>query len=237
MLPSAVSASIAAFTGTRYPNHLPLRQEASRAPRTTTPPKRIHTLTMRRLVLASTSPFRRELLGRLGLPFEVAAPNIDESRLPGESPEALVLRLSEAKARAVAAQLPDGLVIGSDQAAVIDGEVLGKPGNREGAIEQLTRASGRRVTFLTGLSLVDATSRRAHTLCEHFHVYFRTLSAEQIARYVDREEPFNCAGSFKSEGYGITLFDRLEGDDPNALVGLPLIRLVDLLRAEGIALP
>ncbi len=194
-------------------------------------------MTTRRLVLASTSPFRRELLGRLGLPFEVAAPAVDESRLPGESPEALVLRLSEAKARAVAAQLADALVIGSDQVAVIDDEVLGKPGNRERAIAQLTRASGRCVTFLTGLSLVDAATGRAHTLCEPFHVHFRALSADQIARYVDREQPFNCAGSFKSEGYGITLFERLEGNDPNALIGLPLIRLVALLGREGVPLP
>jgi len=194
-------------------------------------------MTTPRLVLASTSPFRRELLGRLGLPFEVAAPTVDEARLPGESPEALVLRLSEAKARAVAAQLGDALVIGSDQVAVIGDEVLGKPGDRERAIAQLTRASGRRVTVLTGLSLVDAATGRAHTLCEPFHVHFRALSAEQIARYVDREQPFNCAGSFKSEGYGITLFERLEGDDPNALIGLPLIRLVALLGLEGVPLP
>jgi MAF protein len=194
-------------------------------------------MTTRRLVLASTSPFRRELLRRLGLPFEVAAPAVDEARLPGEPPEALVLRLSEDKARAVAAQLGDALVIGSDQVAVIDEEVLGKPGDRDRAIAQLARASGRRVTFLTGLSLVDAASGRARTLCEPFHVHFRVLSAEQIARYVDREQPFNCAGSFKSEGYGITLFERLEGGDPNALIGLPLIRLVALLGLEGVPLP
>lgn len=191
----------------------------------------------RSLVLASTSPFRRVLLSRLGLPFEVAAPDVDESRHAGESPTALVLRLSEAKARAVAARLTDALVIGSDQVAIIDDEVLGKPGTREHAIGQLSRAAGRRVSFLTGLSLVDARSGRAHTLCEPFHVHFRALSAEQIARYVDREQPFGCAGSFKSEGYGVTLFRRLEGDDPSALIGLPLIRLVDLLGREGVALP
>jgi MAF protein len=190
-----------------------------------------------RLVLASTSPFRRELLGRLGLPFEVAAPNVDEARLTGESPQALVLRLSEAKARAIAPSFPESLIIGSDQVAVIDGEVLGKPGNRERALAQLTRAAGRRVTFLTGLSLVDGASGRAHTLYEPFHVHFRALDPDQIARYVAREQPYNCAGSFKSEGYGITLFQRLEGDDPSALVGLPLIRLVELLGREGIALP
>ena len=194
-------------------------------------------MSTRRLVLASTSPFRRELLARLGLPFEVAAPEVDESHHVGESPEALVLRLSEAKARAVAERFPDALVIGSDQVAVIDDEVLGKPGTRERAIAQLSRAAGRRVSFLTGLSLVDAPSGRSHTLCEPFHVHFRRLGTEQIARYVDLEQPFGCAGSFKSEGYGITLFRRLEGDDPSALIGLPLIRLVELLAKEGVALP
>lgn len=192
---------------------------------------------MRRLVLASTSPFRRELLARLGLPFEVMAPDVDESRRPQETPEALVLRLSEAKARAAAAAFADALVIGSDQVAVIDGAVLGKPGNRQRAVEQLARAAGKCVTFLTGLSLVDAASGRAQTVCERFRVHFRPLDPAQIARYVDREQPFNCAGSFKSEGYGITLFERLEGDDPNALIGLPLIRLVELLGREGVALP
>lgn len=192
---------------------------------------------MRRLILASTSPFRRELLGRLGLPFEVADPEVDETREPGEQPEAMVLRLSEAKARVVAARHADALVIGSDQAAVIGDEVLGKPGGRERAIAQLSRAAGRRVTFLTGLALVDAASGRAQTVIEPFHVHFRALDPAQIARYVDREQPFNCAGSFKSEGYGITLFERLEGDDPTAVIGLPLIRLVQLLEREGIALP
>jgi septum formation protein len=194
-------------------------------------------MSTRRLVLASTSPFRRELLARLGLPFEVATPDVAESRHAGESPEAMVLRLSEAKARAVAEQFADALVIGSDQVAVIDDEVLGKPGTRERAIGQLSRAAGHRVTFLTGLALLDARSGRAHTLCEPFHVHFRPLSADQIERYVDREQPFGCAGSFKSEGYGVTLFRRLEGDDPSALIGLPLIRLVELLGREGVALP
>ena len=194
-------------------------------------------MTTRRLVLASTSPYRRELLGRLGLPFEVVAPLVDESRLPDESPEALVLRLSEAKARAVATRFAAALIIGSDQVAVIDDEVVGKPGNRERAIAQLSRAAGRRVSFLSGLSLVDAASGRAHTVCEPFHVHFRPLGPEQIARYLDREQPFSCAGSFKSEGYGITLFERLEGNDPSALIGLPLIRLVELLGREGLPLP
>jgi MAF protein len=192
---------------------------------------------MRRLILASTSPYRQELLQRLGLPFAVAAPQVDESRLPDEPAETLVTRLSEAKARSVASRQDDALVIGSDQAAVIGSEILGKPGGRDRAIAQLSRASGQRVTFLTGLSLVDAASGRTHTVCEPFHVHFRALDASQIARYVDHEQPFNCAGSFKAEGYGITLFRRLEGDDPSALIGLPLIRLVALLAVEGIALP
>jgi MAF protein len=192
---------------------------------------------MPNLVLASTSPYRRELLARLGLAFETVSPDCAETALPGEAPEALVRRLSEAKARSVAHRLPTSLVIGSDQVASLDGDILGKPGGREQAITQLLRASGRRVTFWTGLSLVDASSGRALTVCEPFHVHFRTLSPDQIARYVDREQPFDCAGSFKSEGYGITLFERLEGDDPTALVGLPLIRLVQLLGEAGLALP
>lgn len=186
------------------------------------------------IVLASTSPYRRELLARLGLPFATAAPDADESRLPGEDPRDLVLRLAEAKARAVAPAHPGALVIGSDQVACIDGEVLGKPGDRERAITQLTRAAGREVVFLTGLCLLDARFGRAETLCEPFRVCFRPLSAEQIAAYVDRERPFNCAGSFKSEGLGIALFERLDGDDPNALVGLPLIRLIGMLARAGV---
>ena len=186
------------------------------------------------LVLASTSPFRRELLARLGLPFTTAAPEVDESPLPGENAERLVLRLAEAKARAVAAAHPDALVIGSDQVAGLGGAVLGKPGSRERAIEQLRQASGRTVVFRTGRCLFNAASGRAQTLCETFKVHFRDLTPAQIEAYVDREAPFGCAGSFKSEGLGITLFTRLEGADPNALIGLPLIRLVDMLAVEGV---
>ena len=189
------------------------------------------------LVLGSTSPFRRALLEKLGLPFTTVAPEVDESHRPGETPETLVKRLAEAKARAAAAGRPRSLVIGSDQVACIDGDILGKPGNRENAIAQLERAAGRVVTFYTGLCLYNSAEDRAQVLCEPFRVHFRRLAREQIARYVDAEQPFNCAGSFKSEGYGITLFERLEGDDPNSLVGLPLIRLVELLGNEGIALP
>jgi MAF protein len=186
------------------------------------------------LVLASTSPFRRELLARLGIPFRTASPAVDESRLPDEAPEALVMRLAEAKARAVAGEYPDTLIVGSDQVACIDGDVLGKPGSRERAIAQLVQASGRTLTFYTGLCLLDAESGRTQVLCEPFRVHFRALTRARIEGYVDRERPFNCAGSFKSEGLGIALFERLEGDDPSALVGLPLIRLVAMLEAEGV---
>ena len=186
------------------------------------------------LVLASTSPFRRELLARLGLPFETAAPDIDESPQPEESAQGLVLRLAESKARAIAARYADALIIGSDQVASIGGNLLGKPGDRAHAIAQLAAASGRTALFRTGLCLLDAASGRAQVHCEPFKVHFRTLTQAQIAHYVDRERPFDCAGSFKSEGLGITLFERLEGADPNALIGLPLIRLVDMLANEGV---
>jgi MAF protein len=188
----------------------------------------------RNLVLASTSPFRRELLGKLGLGFDTASPDIDESPRPGEDAKQLVERLAEAKARAVAETYPDALVIGSDQVAVLDGAILGKPGGRARAVEQLTRASGRTVVFQTGLCLVDAATGRARTLCEPFRVHFRNLTPAQIDAYLDREQPYGCAGSFKSEGLGIALFERLDGADPNALIGLPLIRLIDLLTAEGV---
>lgn len=190
-----------------------------------------------KLVLGSSSPFRRELLERLGIPFVMESPDIDERALANETPEDLVLRLAEEKARAAGQNHPDALVIGSDQVACIDGEILGKPGTRENAIAQLERTAGRRVTFYTGLCLLNTESNQEQIACESFHVHFRHLSREQIERYIDREQPYNCAGSFKSEGLGITLFDRLEGDDPNALVGLPLIRLVNMLAEEGIEIP
>ncbi|MGB5831521.1 MAG: nucleoside triphosphate pyrophosphatase [Thiohalocapsa sp.] len=186
------------------------------------------------LVLASTSPFRRELLARLGLDFETASPNIDERRLPGETAQSLVLRLAEAKARAVASSYPNALIIGSDQVASIGGAMLGKPGTRECAIAQLSQASGRTAQICTGLCLFDTASGRIQVCCEPYKVRFRILSATQIEAYVDREQPFNCAGSFKSEGLGIALFERLEGSDPNALIGLPLIRLIDMLATAGV---
>lgn len=187
------------------------------------------------LVLASTSPYRRELLGRLGLAFSVCSPDVDETPNAEESPADLVRRLAEAKARAGAQQHMDAaLVIGSDQVAVVDDEVLGKPGSFERACEQLTRLSGRRVTFLTGLCLYNTALQRTQVDMVPFTVEFRRLTHHQIAAYVRREQPLNCAGSFKSEGLGISLFTRMEGEDPTALVGLPLIRLVDMLTAEGV---
>jgi septum formation protein len=188
----------------------------------------------RTLVLASTSPFRHALLERLGLPFQTLSPEVDETPVPGERPEALVRRLAEAKARAGATVFPRALIIGSDQVACIDGAILGKPGTRQRAIRQLQRASGRAVVFHTGLSLLDAASGRVQTDCVPFRVHFRPLEQERIETYLDRERPFGCAGSFKSEGLGIALFERLEGDDPNALIGLPLIRLVTMLEVAGI---
>jgi septum formation protein len=188
----------------------------------------------RKLVLASTSPFRRVLLERLGIPFATANPSVDETPLPAEEPVLLVQRLAEAKARAVAHAHRRALIIGSDQLATLDGAVMGKPGGRAGAITQLEMASGRTVSFLTGLCLLNADSGHAQVACEPFRVHFRTLTPEQIAFYVDQEQPFSCAGSFKSEGLGIALFERLEGDDPNALIGLPLIRLIRMLATEGI---
>ena len=189
------------------------------------------------LILGSTSPFRRELLGRLRVAFDCDSPDVDETHHAGETPEQLVLRLAESKAKAVGERHPNALIIGSDQVACINGDILGKPGNREKAIEQLTQAAGKAVTFYTGLCLFNSATGRTQVLCEPFRVHFRALNPEQIARYVDAEQPFHCAGSFKSEGLGITLFERLEGDDPNALIGLPLIRLVQMLGEEGIELP
>jgi septum formation protein len=189
----------------------------------------------RRLILASTSPFRRELLTRLGLPFATRSPEVDETRLPGEDAPRLVIRLAEWKARRVAEREPNALVIGSDQAAVLEGEIIGKPGNHQRAVEQLQRASGRVVTFYTGLCLLDSASGFRQVAVEPFRVAFRVLTGEMIEHYLQREQPYQCAGSFKSEGLGIALFERLEGDDPTGLIGLPLIRLTRMLEAAGIA--
>lgn len=189
-----------------------------------------------RLILASTSIYRRELLNRLGLSFETARPETDETPLAGESPHDLARRLAVAKAGAVAALQPDAWVIGSDQVAEFDGQPIGKPGTRDRAIAQLSAMSGREVRFLTGLCLTRAgqAPREAMDLTV---VRFRPLGLAEIQRYVDREQPFDCAGSFKSEGLGITLFDAIESQDPTALVGLPLIATCGLLRDAGFELP
>ena len=190
-------------------------------------------MTCRQLVLASTSPFRRELLGRLGFSFDIANPRTDESPLPNEAPEDTALRLSEAKARAVAPLFPDALIIGSDQVAILDGQVYGKPGTHENATKQLQTMRGRTVNFFTGLCLLDAKTGEAHVRGIPTLVTFRNLSDEEIENYLRREQPYNCAGAAKSEGLGIAIIARMQGDDPNALVGLPLIALCDLFREVG----
>ena len=187
-----------------------------------------------KLILASTSPYRRELLSRLGLPFEVANPETDETPLPDEAPQALALRLAEAKARAVADRYPDALIIGSDQVATVDGKIYGKPGNHERAVAQLCALSGKTVNFFTALCLFNAASGQAEVRGVPTLVSFRQLSNDEIEAYLRREPAYNCAGSAKSEGLGIALLSGMQGDDPNALVGLPLIALCDLLRNQGV---
>lgn len=187
-----------------------------------------------KLILASTSPFRRELLSRLGIPFEVTNPRTDETPLPGETPENTALRLAEAKAKAVAGDFPDALIIGSDQVAVLNGQVFGKPGTHQRAVEQLRTLSGNTINFFTGLCLYNARTGVSHVKGVPTLVGFRTLSDQAIENYLRREQPYNCAGSAKSEGLGIALLSRMEGEDPNALVGLPLIALCDMLLAEGV---
>lgn len=190
-----------------------------------------------KIVLASTSAYRRELLQRFGLPFETARPDIDESPLPDESPATTAERLAEQKARAVAGHYPDALIIGSDQVAHMGETRFGKPGTVERAVAQLQTMSGRTVTFHTALALLNTRNGRIQVEAVPTEVRFRQLSEAEIIRYVDKERPLDCAGSAKSEGLGITLLEALSGDDPNALVGLPLIALARMLRNEGISLP
>lgn len=185
------------------------------------------------LILASTSPFRKELLARLQLPFDTASPEVDETPLVGETPEQTALRLSEAKARAVAQRFPDALIIGSDQVACLDGNIYGKPGTHERAVEQLKAMRGRTVNFYTGLCLLNAATGAIHLRGIPTLVTFRELTDGEIERYLKKEQPYNCAGSAKSEGLGIAVIARMEGNDPNALIGLPLIALCDLLGEEG----
>jgi MAF protein len=188
-----------------------------------------------KLVLASSSLYRRELLGKLAIPFETGTPDIDETPYPGELPNALVSRLSAEKAAALQSAYPDSLIVGSDQIATLDNTLLTKPGSLEKAKKMLLACSGRQVNFITGLSLLNTTTGRCKTVVEEFQVYFRSLSEREISRYLEKELPLDCAGSFKVEGLGICLFEKLQGNDPNALIGLPLIRLVDLLKAEGLS--
>jgi septum formation protein len=189
-----------------------------------------------RLILGSTSRYRRELLERLRLPFDVARPDTDETPLAGEAPEALGRRLARAKAANVAARHPEAWVIGSDQVAEFDGRPLGKPGNHAAAADQLRAMSGQSVRFLTGLCLMRGDGEILEAL-DCTVVRFRALATDEIERYLAAEQPYDCAGSFKSEGLGITLFDAIETRDPTALIGLPLIATARLLREAGFALP
>jgi len=185
------------------------------------------------LVLASTSPFRKQLLEKLHLDFSTANPQVNEDPLVGESAIQLVERLAIAKAQAVSKDFPDALIIGSDQVCLNNDIILGKPGNFEKAFQQLKAASGKHVRFYTGLAVVNSKTGAVQSLVEPFDVHFRILSDEMITHYLKKEQPYNCAGSFKSEGFGISLFNRFEGKDPNSLIGLPLISLIEMLEREN----
>ena len=189
------------------------------------------------LILASASPYRKLLLERFSIPFEVVVSGIDEAQRKGETPEDLVRRLAAEKASAVAALRPEAAVIGSDQIALLDGQVFGKPGTRERAVQQLSKASGRMVRFLTAVALRTPDSREAIVALVPTDVHFRSLTRDEIERYLDREPALNCAGSFQIEGLGITLTERIESPDPTALIGLPLITLSRMLVAAGFLLP
>jgi len=191
----------------------------------------------RPLVLGSTSRYRRELLERLNLPFSVAAPHVDETPEPGEAPRALALRLALAKARAVAQQHPQAVVIGSDQVADLAGTPLGKPGGHERAVQQLRQMRGQAVVFQTAVAVVCPATGFEQVELAPVEVQFRDLSDAEIERYLQAEQPYDCAGSAKSEGLGIALLDAIHSDDPTALVGLPLIRTCRMLRAAGLVLP
>ena len=190
--------------------------------------------TIRRLILGSTSPYRRELLSRLRLPFDVVSPQVDETPLADEPPRALALRLALAKARAVASANPQAVVIGSDQVADLDGEPLGKPGNHARATEQLRRMRGKTVVFHTAVAVVCIDTGFSQVDLAQVNVKFRDLDDSDIERYLQAETPYDCAGSAKSEGLGIALLESIDSDDPTALVGLPLIRTCQMLRAAGV---
>lgn len=189
---------------------------------------------MTRIVLASTSPYRRELLLRLQLPFDVLAPRVDEAALPAEAPRATALRLARAKAEEVAARAPDALVIGSDQVADVDGAALSKPGSHEAALEQLERMQGRTIVFHTALAVFDADRGNALVDCVPTSVRFRRLPRAALEAYLRAEQPYDCAGAAKIEGLGIALVEAVESDDPTALIGLPLIRLTAMLEELGV---
>ncbi|CAM3156206.1 septum formation inhibitor Maf [Pseudomonas floridensis] len=189
------------------------------------------------LLLASSSSYRRELLARLRLPFTCKSPDIDESRRPDETALDLVKRLAQEKAQALAGEYSDHLIIGSDQVAVLDDRMLGKPHTFERALEQLSAASGNRVTFLTGLALLNTQTGHCQVDCVPFTVHMREFDTPTLERYLRAEQPFDCAGSFKAEGLGVSLFRSTEGSDATSLIGLPLIRLVDMLIKEGISIP
>ncbi len=189
------------------------------------------------LVLGSTSPFRKELLERFRLDFIVDSPDIDETPLKNETPKDYVLRLSLEKAKAVAKKQPNSLIIASDQCSILNGVIRGKPENHENAVKQLTESSGQCVSFLTGLCLFDSSDDSYQLDLIPYYVDFRELSTTEIEAYLRAEEPYFCAGSFKSEGLGVTLFKSMRGDDPTSLIGLPLIRLSEMLREKQIPLP
>ncbi len=191
---------------------------------------------IRPLILGSTSPYRRELMQRLRLPFDVVAPEVDETPMSGETPHDLASRLALAKAQAVARQHPSAVVIGSDQVADLNGEPLGKPGNHARAVAQLRRMRGQTVIFQTAVAVVCAEAGFAQSALAPVRVVFRALSEDEIEAYLQAEQPYDCAGSAKSEGLGIALLDAIDSDDPTALVGLPLIRTCQLLRAAGVKL-
>ncbi len=187
-----------------------------------------------KILLASGSSYRKSLLQRLQLPFIQASPDIDESPQNNESPRSLVLRLSREKAFVLAKKHPDTLIISSDQAADLNGRILGKPGSEPNAIRQLSDCSGQKVTFHTGICLLNTSTGNLQMDCIDYHVWFRTLTPRQITNYIKKEQPLDCAGSFKCEGLGITLFTKMAGDDANSLIGLPLIRLTDMLINEDV---
>ncbi len=186
------------------------------------------------IILASSSPFRRELLSRLHLSFECISPDIDETPMENEDPTRYVTRLAEQKAAVIAQAHPNAIVIGSDQCAYLDGAILGKPGNHQNALKQLQNSRGKEVVFFTGLSVEQLSTQTRLSDCIEFRVGFRELDDDQLDHYLATEKPYGCAGSFKSEAYGISLFSHMSGDDPTALIGLPLIRLVSMLEEVGI---